>query len=385
MGQRAQFAIAVPQGYRSDVSNAFCLATCCRTLTQLVNDRRLVDLFAVADTDPRLLTLRDLLLAYRAALLQTHLSHFGLSGVSLPDSLDPSVPFPMPGRIRVLGHLLKSSLASFVRLPFFLLPLLVHLPIYVVGAYSVYLAELEEDRAQIKIALGLVLAIGTYVALFSLACVGLVWVPLGFVAAAVFVVCFWLYHQRLIDDNYNAGKRLVASWRVLVGIWAPVARSRARDALRRHSISLAYSPLQSNDSPRLNRQERGSATNSPSPQARASIDGSAAHANGHGYSTANGNGSASGNGSGSGSGSGSGGGSGGGSGAGYGYGYEEENAVRQVLRLRVQANQALCEYLEARVREDFEGEELVRRLVEWGAGVGRGRERLGSLAEATRS
>ena len=325
--------------------------------------RRLVDLFAVAETDPRLLGLRDLLLAYRAALLQTHLSHFGLSGVSLPDSLDPSVPFPMPGRIRVLGHLLKSSLASFVRLPFFLVPLLVHLPIYVVGAYSVYLAELEEDRAQLKIALGLVFAMGTYVALFSLACVGLVWMPLGFVLAAVFVVCFWLYHQRLIDDNYNAGKRLVASWRVLVGIWAPVARSRARDALRRHSISLAYSPLQTTDSPRLDRQERGSAGSSPSLRARGSIDGTAASAN----TNANGAARAS------------------DGGVGYGYGYEEENEVRQVLRLRVQANQALCEYLEARVREDFEGEELVRRLVDWGADVGRGRERLGSLAEATRS
>lgn len=303
--------------------------------------------------------MRDLLLAYRGALLQTHLSHFGLSGVSLPDSLDPSVPFPMPGRVKVAGHLLKSTLASSVRLPLFVLPLLVHLPIYVVGAFSVRMAELEEDRAQVKIALGLVLAMGTYVALFSLACVGLALVPLGFVLAAIAVLCFWLYHQRLIDDNYNAAKRLVASWRVLVGVWAPVARSSARDALRRHSISLAYTPVRGSD-PTQHSSPR-SQHNSPSPT-RSSIDGSAGAGAGsstiahHSHArTPSGN-----------------------------YGLEDENEVRQVLRLRVQASQALSEYLEARVKEDFEGEELVRRLVDWGADVGRGKERLGSLGEATR-
>lgn len=304
-----------------------------------------MDLFAQADADPRLLSLRDLLLAYRSSLLQTHLSHYGLSGVSLPDSLDPSIPFPIPGRLRVLGHLLQSSFGSFIRLPFFALPLIVHLPIYVVGAYSIRLSELEEDHAQFKIALGLMLAFGTYVALFSLACAFLSIIPLGFVLAALGLVAFWMYHQRLIDDNYNAGKRLVASWRVLVGIWAPVARSSAQAALRRHSISLAYTPLQSHNSPT---QQQSNNNGSPN------LNGSA---NGRGHRR----------------------------GLSAGYDYEEENEVRQVLRLRVQASQALAEYLEQRVRDDFEGEELVRRLVDWGADVGRGRQTLGTLAEATRS
>ncbi|KAI5480683.1 glycerol-3-phosphate-acyltransferase [Pseudohyphozyma bogoriensis] len=196
----------------------------------------LVDFFASPNLSPAAASLKSLLLAYQVSLTETKTTHFTLSGVPLPATLDPSVPHPLPTRLRVLLSLIGSTLSSLVRLPFFILPLLAHLPIYLVGKYSLTFSTLEEDLAQNKIALGLVLGIITYPALFVVAWMLLFMTPLGGVLAFGFVWLFAVYHNTLIDDNYNAAKRLMASWRVLVGIWAPHAKSEAVAVLRKFGV-----------------------------------------------------------------------------------------------------------------------------------------------------
>ncbi|KAM0753442.1 hypothetical protein T439DRAFT_322346 [Meredithblackwellia eburnea MCA 4105] len=190
-------------------------------------------------SDDKLSSLRTLLVEYHASLRSTSLSHYTLSGVPLPSTLDPSIPHPLPTRFRVAFHLFTDTLSSLLRLPFFILPLIVHLPIYLIGKFSLRFSDLEEDAAQNKIALGLVLAIMTYPVLV----LGAWWLLFGTRLGGVMAIGFgWVvavYHNTLIDDNYNAAKRLMASWRVLVGIWAPHATSTAADRLRSLNSDLA--------------------------------------------------------------------------------------------------------------------------------------------------
>ena len=160
-----------------------------------------MDLFASADTDPQLGSLRALLLEYRTCLRATNLSHYTLAGVPLPDTLDPSIPHPLPNRFRVVFSLFIDTCASLIRLPFFILPLLVHLPIYLISKYSLRFSDLEEDAAQNKIVLGLILAVLTYPILFITAWFLLFTTPVGGVLAAGFVWLFAVYHNTLIDDN----------------------------------------------------------------------------------------------------------------------------------------------------------------------------------------
>lgn len=99
---------------------------------------------------PQLINLKALLLAYRSALLTTRLTHYTLSSVPLPISLDPSIPTPLPTRFRALRTLAWSTIVCILRLPFFLVPMVVHLPIYAVGRWAGR-GKMEEDRAQNKV------------------------------------------------------------------------------------------------------------------------------------------------------------------------------------------------------------------------------------------
>ncbi|GAA6018836.1 hypothetical protein JCM11491_006880 [Sporobolomyces phaffii] len=199
-------------------------------------DQSLIDLFASPTTSPALRRLKRLLNAYRDTLQASSLSHLSLSSLPLPATLDPSVPHPLPTRARVLSSILLSTLACLFRLPFFLLPLIVHLPIYLFTRYASS-GALEEDQAQNKVAVGLVLALGVYAAFFSVAC-ALLWVSLPYGGAILVsltgTICFVAYHNRLVDNNYRQFQRLWALWRVLIGLWSPVAHEEASHLL--HSV-----------------------------------------------------------------------------------------------------------------------------------------------------
>lgn len=92
-----------------------------------------------------------LLLSYRTSLYDTHLTHSSLSGVPLPATLDPAVPHPLPTRFRVLLGLVWTTMASLSALPFFIVPLVVHMPMYLVGRYSLKFSDVDEDVAQNKV------------------------------------------------------------------------------------------------------------------------------------------------------------------------------------------------------------------------------------------
>ncbi|GAA5923090.1 hypothetical protein JCM3775_007434 [Rhodotorula graminis] len=230
-------------------------------------DQTLVDLFASPKPSRSLRRLGRLLNAYRDALHSTGLSHLSLSSLPLPATLDPDVPHPPPTRFRVLGSVLLSTLSCLVRLPFFLLPLVVHLPVYTFARYASS-GALEEDQAQNKVAIGLVLALATYAALFGVVC-ALLWTSItwggAIVVALVGTIAFVAYHNRLVDANYRQFQRLSALWTVLFALWTPVARSEAEHFLHSVHPSLTPSSIRlrhSSDNPYDEDTELGARTSS---------------------------------------------------------------------------------------------------------------------------
>ncbi|KAK4053595.1 hypothetical protein OIO90_003834 [Microbotryomycetes sp. JL221] len=188
----------------------------------------LVNMFATAPSNRKVSQLRDILLSYKTSLETTSLTHSSLSGVPLPSTLDPDVPHPLPTRFKILSGLIWSTLASLSILPFFVVPLAVHLPVYLVGSYSLKISDVDEDIAQNKISLGLILAIVVYLSLFTFIWTLLVVVPFGGFLAALIVWLFVVSHSLMIDSNYNKFKKLRASWLVLLGIWTSHAKHEAK-------------------------------------------------------------------------------------------------------------------------------------------------------------
>ncbi|ORY54383.1 hypothetical protein BCR35DRAFT_310386 [Leucosporidium creatinivorum] len=285
----------------------------------------LVDLFSPSSApSPEKASLQHLLLAYSASLEQTGLTHSALAaGVPLPPTLDPAVPHPLPTRAKVLGSLMWSTARSLGTLPFFIVPLLVHLPIYLVGKWSLRLSALEEDKAQNKIAISLILALFTYFALFLTAWALLFLTPLGAVGAFAIVWLFAVYHNTLIDDNYNKFKTLRASWLVLLGIWAPHAKSEAVSAINRRHDELRNSAGEVVDKISLALGRQGSED----------LDGGEKEEKVRRELIA----------------------------------LEEqegENAIRKVLRLRGEASKALGEFFNAEGQKELRG-----KLVGWGAKI----------------
>lgn len=56
--------------------------------------------------------------------------------------------------------------------------------------------------------------------------------PLGFLVALAWTVLFTYYHTALVDRNYSRYKKLVAAWRVLLGLWLG-SSDPARNSTRR--------------------------------------------------------------------------------------------------------------------------------------------------------
>ncbi|KAM6502302.1 glycerol-3-phosphate-acyltransferase [Amanita muscaria] len=182
----------------------------------------LVDLFSSINVTPNANNVRRRLLDYYSLLQSSHLTNSVLSSLPLPSSLDPHTPASVPSRLFTLLILLKDSISAVFRLPFFLLPLLVHLPVYFTSRLGASLAEDEEEtQAQNKVAFGLLSSLLIYPTTFFILWAFLYYKPAGGILAAFIVYMFASYHNRVIDDAYGRAKRIVAAWRVLVGVWAP--------------------------------------------------------------------------------------------------------------------------------------------------------------------
>jgi len=81
--------------------------------------------------------------------------------------------------------------------------------------------------------------------------------------AATTVYLFAIYHNRMIDDNYQRAKRIIAVWRVLVGVWLPKRWDLSLAALSQYTT-----PPPPKENPwveKPNPSEEGSQTASPSP------------------------------------------------------------------------------------------------------------------------
>ncbi|THH14024.1 hypothetical protein EW146_g6264 [Bondarzewia mesenterica] len=182
----------------------------------------LVDLFSTPDATPNFNSVKRRLLEYYSLLQSTQLTNSVLSALPLPDTLDPHRPVPLPSRLFTLLILIRDSIACLVRLPFFLFPLIIHMPAYVMGRLGARLVEHEEEtQAQNKILFGLLLLSLIYPAAFFFFWAFLWYTPMGALFAFLIVWLTAVYHTKLINDNYEHVKRLAAAWRVLIGVWAP--------------------------------------------------------------------------------------------------------------------------------------------------------------------
>lgn len=186
--------------------------------------------------------LKEALLKYSSLLKASKLTNEVLSSLPLPRTLDPSRPTPIPSRLSTLANLVGSSIACAIPLTFLTLPLAINAPAYVMSRYGANLAvDEEETQAQNKIAFGLLLTAGSYGFIFW-AIWAFFWLtPIGAVLAASIVWLLYTFYLRTIDDFYARqvhflspisfpgikslfrAKKLIAAWRVLIGVWGPRA------------------------------------------------------------------------------------------------------------------------------------------------------------------
>lgn len=162
----------------------------------------LSDLFATHD--PRIDKLKETLVAYRRLLFSSRLTNDGLTDLPLPKALDPSRDVPLPGRLRTLALLIKDTIVSLLQFPFFIIPFLAHIPVYIIGTLGAGLAEDElETQAQMKVFLGCFFSLVWYPIIFFILLRLFRAVPLGTALAAGGVWLLSRYHSALIDQNYE--------------------------------------------------------------------------------------------------------------------------------------------------------------------------------------
>lgn len=160
----------------------------------------LVDLFCTPDLVPNFASIKRHLLTYYSLLQSTHMTNGVLSSLPLPSTLDPHRPVSLPSRLVTLLVLIRDTLSSLVRLPFFLLPLTIHLPAYLLARYGARLVEDEEEtQAQNKIVFGLLFLLMVYPATFFFVWSLLLFTPLGAILAISFVSLFVIYHNKLVN------------------------------------------------------------------------------------------------------------------------------------------------------------------------------------------
>ena len=164
----------------------------------------MVDLFSTKDATANFNSVKRNLLEYYSLLQTTELTNSVLSALPLPRTLDPDHPTPLPGRLRTLGVLIRDSISVLARLPFFIFPLIAHMPIYILGRLGARLVEHEEEtQAQSKVLIGLLfLLLIIYPLAFWLLWALLLYTRTGAVLAAVTVWLFAMYHTKLINGEF---------------------------------------------------------------------------------------------------------------------------------------------------------------------------------------
>ena len=161
---------------------------------------RIIDIFSTPEATPNITQVRNSLLSYYSLLESSKLTNDTLSALPLPQTLDPRRNVTLPSRLFTMSVLLRDTLGVLVRLPFFVLPLMVHLPIYIGSKLAARLAEDEEEtQAQNKVVLGLLLLMMIYPAAFFFMWALLWYTPTGALISFTMVWLFAVYHVRMID------------------------------------------------------------------------------------------------------------------------------------------------------------------------------------------
>lgn len=174
----------------------------------VVVSQTLVDVFSTPDLAPNMAAVRRSLLEYYSLLQSTHLTDSVLSALPLPRTLDPRVPTPLPSRLYTLLILVRDSTSSLIRLPFFLFPLIVHAPVYMMGRLGASLtADEEETIGQNKVVFGLLSMMLIYPAAFFFLWALFLYTRTAAILVGVTLYLFASYHNRMID-----GKHLSASF-----------------------------------------------------------------------------------------------------------------------------------------------------------------------------
>ncbi|KAJ6625367.1 glycerol-3-phosphate-acyltransferase [Mycena sp. CBHHK59/15] len=188
----------------------------------VVISQTLVDLFSTPNPTPNFTSVKRHLLKYYSLLQSTHLTNSVLSRLPLPRTLDPNTQTPLPSRLLTLFILMRDSFATLLRLPFFLFPLFVHMPVYFMGRLGARLVEDEEEtQAQNKLVFGMMSMLLVYPAVFFFLWSLFMHTRVGALMAGAMLWLFARYHNTMINANYEHAKRLLATWRVLLGVWAP--------------------------------------------------------------------------------------------------------------------------------------------------------------------
>jgi glycerol-3-phosphate O-acyltransferase/dihydroxyacetone phosphate acyltransferase len=164
--------------------------------------RRLVDLFSAPETTPNIKTVKRHLLSYYSLLQTSNLSNSVLSSLPLPRSLDPNTASTIPGRLYTLAILIRDTILAIIALPFFILPMIVHSPAYIMARIGARLVKDEEEtQAQNKIAFGLLSLLLIYPTIFVFLWALLWYSPIGALLAAFTVYLFAIYHTKMIDGT----------------------------------------------------------------------------------------------------------------------------------------------------------------------------------------
>ena len=163
-------------------------------------ENRLVDLLSNPDLTPNAHNVKRRLLEYYSLLESARLTNSVLSSLPLPRTLDPNQPVPLPSRLYTVMILLRDTLALTIRLPFFLFPVIAHLPVYILSRLAAQLAEDEvESQAQNKVVIGLILSVlFIYPTAFFLLWAFMMYTPLGALISAGIVWLLAVYHNKLI-------------------------------------------------------------------------------------------------------------------------------------------------------------------------------------------
>ena len=149
------------------------------------------------------------LLGYYSLLQSSHLTNAVLHSLPLPRSLDPNTPATLPSRLYTLLLFIRDSITALVILPFCFVPLIVHIPVYIMGRIGAKLVEREEEtQAQNKLAFGLISLLLIYPALFFFLWALFWYTSLGALISASMVYLFAVYHIKIVDGKLILSKTL---------------------------------------------------------------------------------------------------------------------------------------------------------------------------------